>query len=178
VVRATIPGTLEREMEALLDEIGWCAKLARDPDRRAARVPSVSGWSVAEQLEHLLLADRRILDWLEAAARGDAPRGRGGPSATGRWVLWVGAIPRGRGTAPDGTRPEGLAPDTLATEWSTILDRTRALRKRSPELRASPGRWEHPLLGSFGTWHWTRFARVHHRHHGAIITEILARAGE
>lgn len=177
-MRATIPGTLAREMTALVGEIGWCAGLAADTERRAARAPSVSDWSVDAQLEHLLRSDRRILSWLEEAARGTAPAGRGGPSATGRWVLLVGTIPRGRGTAPDGTRPEGMPPDALAAGWSALLETARALRERTPELRASRGRRAHPLLGSFGAWHWTRFAHVHHRHHRAIIQEILARPGE
>jgi hypothetical protein len=177
-LRATIPASLANELSALAGEVVWCAALARDPDRRAAFAPSVSDWSVAAQLEHLLLSDRRILARLEEALRGAAPAGRGGPSAAGRWVLLLGTIPRGRGTAPDGTRPEGISTDLLVAGWETLLDRVRALQARTPELRASPGRWPHPLLGSFGTWHWTRFARLHHRHHRAIIEDILARAGE
>ena len=177
-MRGTIPAGLAKEMSALAGEIEGCAALARDPDRRAACAPSVSDWCVGAQLEHLLLSDRRILARLEEALRGTVPAGRGGPSAAGLWVLLVGAIPRGRGTAPDGTRPEGMPPDLLVAGWEALLDRVRALQARTPELRASPGRWPHPLLGSFGTWHWTRFARVHHRHHRAIIEEILARAGE
>lgn len=177
-MRATIPGSLERELSGLADEIAWCASLAAEPDRLEVRAPSVSAWSVAGQLEHLLRADRRILARLEEAARGVAPPGRGSPTVAGRWVLLVGAIPRGRGAAPDGTRPEGMAPAELSAGWAALADAAGTLRERTRELRASPGRWAHPLLGSFGTWHWTRFARVHHRHHRDIITEILARAGE
>lgn len=107
-VRPTIPSSLRREMSALLGEMEWCAELAADPVRLAARAPAVSGWSVAEQLEHLLRVDRGILGRLGEAARGSAPEAAGGPSVTGRLVLVTGTIPRGRGSAPDGTRPEGV----------------------------------------------------------------------
>ncbi len=176
--RPSIPGTLKKEMSGLVREIGRCEALARDPARRAACAASVSGWSVADHLEHLLLADRRILSWLETAAGGTATTDRGGPSVTGLLVLLTGAIPRGRGQAPDGTRPEGVPPDALADGWSELLERVRTLRARTEELRASRARSMHPVLGSFGTWQWTRFARVHHGHHGAIIRQILVRAGD
>ena len=101
---------LSRSHAAWLRELDSCTRLAERPDTCQARAPGVSAWSVGEQLEHLLLSDRRILGGiegvLEASAQGTAPPGEGGPTLIGRFILWSGIVPRGRAKAPGSTVPD------------------------------------------------------------------------
>src|SRR5260370_41616281 len=70
VAAVAAPGGLARPASAamrrlharVLRQTALMAELARGPEAElAARAPAVSGWSVAEQLEHLVLVDRAVL---------------------------------------------------------------------------------------------------------------------
>src|SRR6202140_2202936 len=95
---------LRRVHAQILRQLALMAELARGPEAElAARAPAVSGWSVAEQLEHLVLVDRAVLKSVRRIL--DDPHGRSAQSAQpappginvlGRVVLGAGFIPRGR----------------------------------------------------------------------------------
>jgi len=140
-----------------------------------ARRSDVSGWSVGEHVEHLLLADRWVLSWVERAI--DEPeRGStdGGPTLPGRLVLLTGFIPRGRGTAPEATVPRGLVAIELADELVDLRRRVTDLGRCLEAIRVCRARLAHPVLGRLSAAEWLRFLAVHHRHHEKVVDEILS----
>lgn len=171
---------LSQSHSAWLGELDRCARLAEQPDTCEVRAPEVSAWSVGEQLEHLLLADRRILGGiervLEASARGEPTPGEGSPTLIGRLILWSGVVPRGRAKAPQSTSPEGMAAPDLVHGFAEVRVGVDALGSRLADIGRAPSTRAHPILGHFTATQWLRFSGVHHRHHGKIIRDIL-RAG-
>ncbi len=168
---------LSQSHAAWLRELDSCARLAEQSDTCETRAPEVSAWSVGEQLEHLLLSDRRILAGiegvLEASAQGTAPSGEGGPTLIGRFILWSGIVPRGRAKAPDSTVPGGIAPVDLVRGFAEVRAGVEALGSRLGEIGRAPSTRAHPILGHFTATQWLRFTCVHHRHHGKIVRDIL-----
>ena len=65
-------------IRAQLDEL---LSLARQPELATIRSTEVSQWSVGQQLEHLLLTDRMILDGFDGLLAGDLESAGGGPTA-------------------------------------------------------------------------------------------------
>src|SRR5579864_3795534 len=115
---------LRRVHAQLLRQLALMAELARGPEAElAARAPAVSGWSVAEQLEHLVLVDRsvlkgvrRLLDdahgqWARPAQPAQpaqqAQPAPPGINLLGRIVLGTGFIPRGRARTLPPFQPGG-----------------------------------------------------------------------
>lgn len=157
--------------------IDRCAGLADAPEHREVRRPEVSGWSVREHVEHLLLADRGIVSWIEGVLDGEveAPT-TGRPTLAGRLVLLSGFIPRGRGRAPEPTVPGDMSAEALRSELSALERGVTALEGRLDEIDGSRARYPHPVLGSLTPAQWLRFLAVHHWHHEKMIDEILSRA--
>ena len=162
---------LHRRILAQLDEH---LAVARDPPELARRAPEVSAWSVAQQLEHLVLSDRTILDGLEKIERGEIAARGGGETLLGRVILLAGRIPRGKGKAPERVLPSGLDGEATAAALETVKRRFESLDLA--RLDASAGTFAHPFFGHLTGGRWLRFVDVHHRHHGRIIDEIR-RAG-
>jgi hypothetical protein len=148
------------------------ARLAEDDGSLAALADRVSGWSVAQQLEHLGLTGNKVLDALDAilGEPGTPPRGR--PNLAGRLVLLVGRIPRGRVR----TKPEWDPPDSSrerAREGvKTLAARTAALASRAAELTAARATRPHPVLGHFNARRWLRFLVIHQDHHLRVVHDI------
>jgi hypothetical protein len=164
--------------------IDACIALAEDARACEACAPSISGWSVANHLEHLLHADRWIVGWIESAVDGEAsesggetPEGAdpgGKPSALGYVVLSTGFIPRGRGRAPERSCPRGLSVPEIQAGFHEIQAQVKALEPRLGEVDTVPLTLQHPVLGRFTPARWLRFADIHHAHHDKIIRDILA----
>lgn len=154
---------------AQLDEL---LTLASQPDLAAIRAQEVSGWSVAEQLEHLLLTDRMILDGFATLLAGTKTSAGGGPTAIGRFILLSGYIPRGRGRAPKGVVPGTLSPSEIASGFEEVKMRFEKLAPQLGEIEASGATYRHPLLGDFNPGQWLRFVKIHHHHHQKLIRDI------
>ena len=90
--------------------------------------------------------------------------------------LFFGLIPRGRGKAPEQTRPSGQAAQTVVGELEKARDSAARLQDRVAELRRSPARMRHFVFGDLSPYQWVRVGHIHHRHHRAIIDDILQRA--
>lgn len=169
-----------RDLARFVEAMQGSVELAEDPDAFEARAPEVSEWSVGLHLEHLLLVDRGLVDWLSRVARGEEvppPEDpEGGPTAAGHVALLIGRIPRGRGRAPDGTVPEGRAREEVAGGLAEVVERARRLADGIGAIRRSEARMSHPALGTLDAAQWLRFARVHQDHHGRIVRDVL-RAG-
>lgn len=172
------PFSPEKDHRRWLAAMGRAADRADDPSTFAARDPDVSDWSVGMHLEHVLRADRWIVDWLTTVAGGGPrPDGEGDPRGSPSWrgwlVLWTGYIPRGAGRAPGPTVPEGMERETVARGLREVLAATRELSGELDALARSDPRLEHPVLGSMGPLQWLRFGRIHHDHHRKIVRDIL-----
>lgn len=170
-----------RDLARFVEALERAVELAEDPDAFAARAPEVSDWSVGRHLEHVLLANRGMVDWLSRVAQGeevpppDDPEG--GPTVAGRLALLFGRIPRGRGRAPDGTVPEGRAREEVAAGLAEVLERARRLADGIGAIRRADARMTHPALGTLDAAQWLRFAHVHQDHHERIVRDVLRSAG-
>lgn len=168
---------LERDQTRLVAAVERAVERAEDAAAFGARVEEVSDWSVGRHLEHLLLSDRGILDWLAPIARGEGSSGGGGgPTPVGWLVLVTGWIPRGRGSAPGMTVPEGRERSEVAAGLRAVLESARGLADDLERLDEATGRMPHPVLGAFTAGQWLRFARIHHEHHEKIYEDVLRRA--
>jgi hypothetical protein len=162
---------LHARILAQLDEL---LALARDPAELARQRPEVSAWSVAQQIEHLVLSDRSVLDGLEKIESGELASRGGGAKFLGRMILLTGWIPRGRGKAPERARPSGLDGERTAAALEAVKERFERLGLA--RLEAAPGTFSHPIFGHLDGRRWLRFIDVHQRHHRRIIDDIR-RAG-
>ncbi|MCG8468503.1 MAG: DinB family protein [Gemmatimonadetes bacterium] len=159
--------------------VSWCLALCAEPERAERARPSISAWSVAEHLEHLLLVDRAIGEWIlrtidEPASdpTSGGPAGSG-PNETGARILESGTIPRGRGPAPDLALPRGVSADEIAAGFVEVGTMVGALRGRVDAVHACRAVRPHHVLGAFTPAEWLRFLHIHHDHHAAIVDDIL-----
>ena len=175
-------GRTIRSHERLRRSIDECAALAEDARSCDACAPSVSGWSVVNHLEHLLLADRWMFGWIESVvgegASDQAADAGGGPSPRGYLVLSTGFIPRGRGRAPDRTCPNGLSALEILAGFREVGAQVEGLQPRLTEVDAIALTRPHHVLGHLTPARWLRFAGIHHHHHDKIIRDILSARAE
>lgn len=170
--------SITRAHRGLLGELELTAAISNDSGKCRCGARAVSEWTVQQHLEHLVLADRGILGWLDAVRRGEVEASDSGkPTLPGRLVLLLGLIPRGKGRAPDFAVPKNV-------EMTEIRDRLAAVRQLAEDLTAalpmlaeSRCTRRHHLLGHYIPTQWLRFANIHHVHHGKIIREVLAHGG-
>ena len=136
---------------------------------------AVSGWSPAEHLYHIWLANGRSLKAAVLMAQGKIPLSEeGGPNAEGRQVLAEGRFERGRSEAPDNVRPPAsVSRDELTETLRRSRDKLDDLAPHLDVLARVAARLEHPRLGPLDGPQWIRFVRVHSEHHHAIIRDIL-----
>ena len=176
---------LRRVHAQILRQLALMAELARGPEAElAARAPAVSGWSVAEQLEHLVLVDRavlqsvrRLLDDPHGQSAQSAPPAPPGINLLGRVVLGTGFMPRGRARTAAPYHP-GAVPAAAAGAGIPEIERgVRELEPRLGELEASSGRSRHLRFGGLGGRQWLRFVAVHHHHHLKIVRDIRRARG-
>lgn len=165
---------LRRLHTRLLGQIDELVALTGDPAVLERRAESVSGWSVGEHIEHLLRVDTTILDRWDQIEQGRAPSASGGPKLRGLIVLWLGRIPRGKAKAAPMFTPEGIiAPDELSRALKGLRGRIDLIGADLAVHATASWRADHPILGPFSPTQWLRFIEIHHRHHLAILADIL-----
>ena len=169
---------IERTLRRNLEDVSRLRALAGDRATITLRAEQVSSWSVGQQLEHVLISDRGVLDRIERILEGTLDERRGSPRVAGLLILALGFIPRGRGKAPSSTRPDEMAGEEVAEGLDGVAGRFEALLDRRAELATARATWEHPLLGHFTAAQWLRFLHVHHRHHEKIVRRIVRVARE
>ena len=146
-------------------------ELAAGETLMAKRVERISGWSIAQQLEHLAMVNAGILKRIDDGVKMPAAEVRGRVSLIGCVVLWAGKLPRGR-KAPEKTLPQNIPIAEVRARLIAVRDELAALETRLGEIEAAPGRTAHPVLGMFKGVHWLRFIPIHNNHHEKIIREI------
>ena len=166
--------TTEGSLAGVRAGIDRCLALALDRGRLSLSAPDVSAWSVQDHLEHLLFADRKLLDWVVDALALPGLKARAQfPRDIGVTLLARGSIPRGRGPAPEFTLPAGLEQGLLVEGFERLRDLTEGLISRAAEIDACLHTHPHHVLGHFTPAEWLRFLHLHHQHHNAIIGDIL-----
>lgn len=167
---------LHGRLIAQLDEL---ITLTGNPELLGRRVENVSVWSVGQHLEHLLHSDTVILDRWQQIEQGRAPSSTGSPHFLGRLSLWIGWIPRGKGKAIPVVSPKDISHQELARGLTALRARIDLLGGDLAVHATASWRARHPVFGALSPTQWLRFIEVHHRHHLAIVADILqaARAG-
>lgn len=165
---------VQSEYDSLRSFYNETADLLDQPDDVLFGVePSVSGWSPAQHLYHVWLANGKSL---AAALYITQGRGEtdGSPNEIGRAVLMEASVPRHQMKAPESVTPPDDPDRKVLTE---TLTRSRGkfddLGARLDALSTANGRLPHPRLGALNGPQWLRFVRVHAQHHHAIIRDIL-----
>jgi hypothetical protein len=156
-----------RDLDDLLADITGIVE-SRPGDLGRVR-PSISAWSVAQQLDHILKVCSAMLNGLIRPGA-TPPRGI---NWIGRAILLFGRIPRGRAKAPE--RMRGV--DATAEQLALAVEDTRRLLGdvRSDDFRpANVPVVRHPFFGGLNPSQSLRSAVVHTRHHLRIVSEILA----
>ena len=165
---------LLRAHAGLLASLDLEIEQASDPAFYEASAPVVSKWSVKDHLEHLSIAHGGIVTWIERARDGDPKLDTGGrPNVAGRIVLLVGALPRGRGKAPERTLPKGISAEDLEGRFHGIRERVEGLEGSLAQLQTSRATRNHFAFGDLNAVQWLQFMVIHHNHHQKIIRDVL-----
>jgi len=135
------------------------------------RVESVSKWSYGEHLEHLYLTSHYELDRLEEAMAQRNISERAG--IYGFALMTSGFIPRGVFRTIPPLVPKSGTMDSIAPLRESLKTRLNKLEWDLHEIRESLGRSRHPRMKYLLARQWMVFADIHHRHHLAIIRDIL-----
>ena len=115
-----------------------------------------------------------MLGWVVDALSRPNPEAREHlPHEIGVSLLAYGSIPRGRGPAPEFTLPDGLPSADVREGFEALRALAAGLEPQLAELDACRHTLPHHVLGHFTPAEWLRFLHLHHRHHEAIIRDIL-----
>jgi len=162
-----------RELQRLQTQLNEIDKLLGGGAAACTRrAETVSAWSVAQQLDHLLLSMRAAFERILAGPEPVDAR----LSLIGRVLIGYGRLPRGRGKA----RKELLGRDRSVEELAqdvrevrALLERVRArpdlLARREPVIR-------HAFFGGLNARWAVRLLGVHNDHHFRIVRDILRAA--
>lgn len=150
-----------------------CVNWSHQPDSLlTAHRKEVSGWSPAEHLEHVALANRLILGAIRALANAPEPDVPETVSDVARHFIAAGVIERGTRKHPDFVAPQGVALDYLRRELQSILDAYADLEPLLEKFASSRATFTHHVLGPLTAAQWLRFAGIHTRHHLNILRDI------
>ena len=137
--------------------------------------PAADRWSVAENLEHLTIAEGRVVARVEDTVRGSVD-----PSRRSAWegreeALMQAVEDRGsRFQAPDFIQPKG--------QWrhQELFRQLEAARLRTLEFAATTNAglrqhfFPHPVFGELDCYQWLLIAGSHFERHRRQIEEIMA----
>ena len=138
-------------------------------DKYNVKSESVSQWSIALHVDHLLKVNNKILDRIEKSE----PTEEAVPlSLIGRIVLITNYIPRGKAKAPEFVMPEQKSPEELLKFIAQTQDRFKGFSEENLNKKII---FNHHMLGGMNPKQWMRFAYVHQNHHLKIIKEILGK---
>jgi hypothetical protein len=146
------------------------AATATLPEARLWEVlPHVSGWSVAQHLDHVIKVNASVANGLLSANLEPLPKGM---NILGHVILTIGRIPRGRGRSPArmvGARVTGLEIDAALSS----LERSLAKVKELDLAKPSPPVIGHPRFRALTAPEALRFMAVNTDHHLRIIDDVL-----
>jgi hypothetical protein len=143
-------------------------------DKLPLRVSGVSKWSFGEQLEHLYLSSHYVLDRLEEAMTGRNSNEHRG--FYGHGLIVAGFIPRYVFPTIPPLKPQSGTMEHIRPLRDSLLVRLSNLDLDLDRIRACPGKSRHPRMKYLSGSEWLFFADIHHRHHLAIMRDILKAA--
>ena len=161
-----------RYFDALKHEIQYAKDIASRTDELAWKAEGVSGWSIGEQLEHILLTDAFILRQIDQLDPEVLRRGKPKPSFWGWVVLLLGFRQRGVAQSPEQVVPRNPSAEHLAELFADIDQSLSRLEDKIETTDLTTWIYTHPRLGDFSAQQWLRFCEVHHQHHHRIIADI------
>jgi hypothetical protein len=132
------------------------------------REPSVSGWSIGQQIDHVAKAGRAIFSGIAAGK----PQTGSTISLIGRIVLFTGFIPRGVGKAPELYIGSERPPAELMKEVEAARAVSRALNASPEKLGSNTPVIRHPKFGVLTAMEALEFAEIHAEHHFKIVRDI------
>ncbi len=131
----------------------------------------VSNWAYGYQLEHLYRASHWVLDRLEESMTGDNATKRMGPIGWG--FMTIGFIPRYWFPTIPPLVPQSGSPENIEPLRDDLKRRLGAIPWRLDEIKECRGKSLHPKMKYLTSSQWMLFLDVHHRHHLAIMRDIL-----
>ncbi len=162
---------LER-IDRQFDDIG--ALIAGGDEELATRAPGVSGWSVGQQVDHMLNVAHGVFSRLT----GEGEELRAGINLSGRILLGIGWLPRGVGKSPKQALPaEAPVAATLDARLERLREDYQDLRFRTGLLSSRRRLLKHPYFGGLNCAQALRFLGVHTHHHLKIVRDIRRAAG-
>lgn len=147
---------------------------SRCNDQLLLRVSSVSKWSLGEQLEHLYLSSHYVLDRLEEAMTGQNSSEHRG--FYGHGLMLAGFIPRYVFPTIPPLKPQSGCMEHIQPLRDNLWRRLSRLDWDWDRIQACPGKSRHPRMKYLTGSEWLFFADIHHRHHIAIMRDILRAA--
>ena len=154
--------------------------LARDLEELERKAFQVSGWTAAQHLAHLALANELVVRNVRSLLKGSGPLvvDGGVPPPDAQAILDSGHFPRGAAQAPRMVRPPEVVRRDYLAEWiAQGLVEFEELAARSDEISRAAKGIPHQVLGPLSAARWVRFAAMHTRHHLDIAREVLAAFG-
>lgn len=141
----------------------------------AVRADRISKWSYGQQLEHLYKSSHYVLDRIEEAMAGVNDSEQIG--FWGRGLMIGGFIPRKVFPTIPQLVPGGGTIDEIQPLQESLKQRLGTIDWDLQQVKASPGKSRHPRMKYLLSSQWLFFADIHHRHHLAIMRDILKAAG-
>ncbi len=182
--RAKAKGAARRAFARIRRQSSVVAKLLGEGGGRLdTHAEAVSAWSVAQQLEHLLLVERSVLAQIHRLLDARQLPPLAGINLLGRTVLATGFMPRGVAKAPGGSLPAAAAARAAAAateQQGEVERRIAALAPRLDELQRTGRaglRLAHPRFGGLDGPQWLRFLGIHTHHHLKIVRDIRRARG-
>lgn len=145
-----------------------------DDEHLQAVAPDVSKWSIAKQLEHVLMANDMVTGALKALLNDQLPSATEAKiNRIGKAVLTRGAIPRGKAKTPPQFEPSDKPERSkLQTMHDNCTSRYEYLGENLDRIQEMNTGFEHPVMGTLSAPVWIRFLHVHTLHHLNILREI------
>lgn len=162
--------------DRVITQIAEFEALARDDAVLTTSAPGVSGWSIAQHIEHTIKSTSGMLMLIMGSVSGTA-NAELHPSLSARFTLLTGFIPRGKIKAQGPAVPTGQTNDELRAAVAQAGAFVKNLEARLGEIEAATGRTPHPALGALRPIDWLRFIGIHQHHHMKIIRDIQSKSG-
>jgi uncharacterized damage-inducible protein DinB len=140
-------------------------------DDESRRRPSDEQWSVLDTVEHLTLAEKRMLDLVTGLRR---PRAAGAPNREEVFLQVI--VDRSRKLeSPEGARPQGRFASLADAAAQFRASRDNAMRfveQNTDDLRTTEVTHPHPAAGDVSTYEMLIIMAKHAERHALQIAEI------
>lgn len=161
--------------QALQDLLDQAASYLEQSDEVLFNVhPNITGWSVAEHLYHITLANASIPKLIERMKIGKLGNEEDEPKPAMIAIIEEGYIPGGRQAPERVVPPSDLTSETLNRDFNRMRNATQRLEPILDELPAITRRFPHMFFGPLSATQWVRFMEIHTRHHMKIVEKLVA----